>query len=560
MDMRLKEHNAMENESDGSGAPDELSSWSILPSFKLLMRGLGIQGVSQNTPEVTVHGPFLRFVIEEMARRAHFDPEYYASQYPEAAHAVAAGVAPSLKEYFVTRGYFEGHFPAAPKFDQKWYGSKYKDMQLLAERNGFAALQQHYETAGRHEGRPGSPAEAELERWGQKRHETYIAEMQRLRASSVHLTLTDHPVQARAKTSFGGPILGRSPTENRLRHFHSRNPVDYFDDSSKFEKKLSGEWNYLGLLVPHFGHAMAESFHRILSSQRRFQCRNWLVVGPRQNSPYGAAALPRFFLDAVSLFGIKSEQIFVLTQDSIVERLNIVEHESSLGMSPKPQYLDDLRDHMTTELAKRTSSAPAAERIYVSRSALPPGGTLLGERWLESVLIKSGFTIFHPENHSLVEQLQVYTGAQVVIFMEGSACHGAELLGTRMLNNCILIPRRSSHVDYFRNILKPRANSMSVFSGFFDIGTAASQSGRVTPAYHLSVSLIDPEGLRRFLSENYDIDLGYLNFDSYRVAAIDDLERYIRYYYERSEIFGEDLVKSIKNRAFEFFESARPYK
>ena len=92
----------------------------------------------------------------------------------------------------------------------------------------------------------------------------------------------------------------------------------------------------------------------------------------------------------------------------------------------------------------------------MSRSALPGTG-LLGERYVEQVLAQAGFNVIRPETMSLLDQMRAYRAAEVVVFAEGSACHGVELLGTEMLGTAIMLARREDHMEVFRRVLQPRS-------------------------------------------------------------------------------------------------------
>lgn len=72
------------------------------------------------------------------------------------------------------------------------------------------------------------------------------------------------------------------------------------------------------------------------------------------------------------------------------------------------------------------AEAPISDdgNVYVSRAALNPRlGRFACECDLEHLLELAGYRIFHPERHSLTEQVKVFQGARKLIFAEGSALH-----------------------------------------------------------------------------------------------------------------------------------------
>ena len=87
--------------------------------------------------------------------------------------------------------------------------------------------------------------------------------------------------------------------------------------------------------------------------------------------------------------------------------------------------------------------------MYVSRNRFAPctsGDTLIGafagERSLEDLLRARGVKVVYPETLALLDQLQIYRDAQVLIVAEGSAQHGLELLGLHPSKQVILLCRR----------------------------------------------------------------------------------------------------------------------
>ncbi len=79
--------------------------------------------------------------------------------------------------------------------------------------------------------------------------------------------------------------------------------------------------------------------------------------------------------------------------------------------------------------------------VYLSRNRFAPCtfsetliGAFAGERCLDEMLIARGVHVVYPETISLMDQLQIYRDAQVLIVAEGSAQHGLELLGAHLQN------------------------------------------------------------------------------------------------------------------------------
>lgn len=72
-------------------------------------------------------------------------------------------------------------------------------------------------------------------------------------------------------------------------------------------------------------------------------------------------------------------------------------------------------------IAGRASIAPS-ERIFLSR-ARAPRRRLANEREIEALFVRFGFTIIHPEEHTLEEQIALMQAAKMVAGLGGSAMH-----------------------------------------------------------------------------------------------------------------------------------------
>jgi len=355
-----------------------------------------------------------------------------------------------------------------------------------------------------------------------------------------------HPLVAPPPHGFkGGLVPNDGPDWDRLRHTRYGQPVDCFPDAGPFECQVAGEFVYAGPVYDHFGHFMSEMCHRFLPSLQSFDCRKFLFCGILDHPlMQNFDMFPRFLQELLIFFSIAAGDVTVLRKNSTVERLHVCEAGSDFGGGPKPGYLKDLREFTTTRLHDLQPCRTPMQNVYVSRSALSIGGCFLGERYLESILAEEGFSIFHPEKWSLTEQMAVYAQADILVFAEGSACHGTELLGEGMLNHCILLARRKDHVGIFERVLKPRSTKFATFDASFNLGSIAGNAGE-QPAAHIGVSLLDVNALRRFFRQHGISPLIDLRLDTYLEAAESDLARYIYAHLKQNSITSLEHMKHV---------------
>jgi hypothetical protein len=349
----------------------------------------------------------------------------------------------------------------------------------------------------------------------------------------------------------GGLVLGDDDDDRRLRHTRYREPVDSFDLSSKFNAALVGHYAYGGMTHNHFGHLMAEMIHRVLPSMLVGQRQKFIFVSARNHPTNNFSLLPGHVQQVYSLLGLNAENVEIVTRNTIVESLFVSESGSDLGGGPWPEYLDILDAYTERRLDSMFGSARTGKRLYVSRSKLPIPGALAGERYLEAALEAEGYEIFHPQAHPVAVQMDQYRKADVVIFLEGSACHGAELLGRNAIKNCILLYRRRE-MKWFDRVLQPRSRQYTGFVSTSYLGTIFGRARRPS-MYEKGLFLADWDLLTEFLRNTGAAQLRSTSKDAYLAAAKTDFAKYVEYTPPaRAYSKNTDLVRSFVDQLTTF--------
>jgi hypothetical protein len=508
---------------------------AFVPQRRQLLRGLGLGEEVPAEGRVSVNAGFLKFLIGEFTRLIPFDPVFYEATYPDVAAALASGGLLSSHAHFIESGYRENRLPRAPSFDAGFYLALYPELQSLAERYGPAVLLRHYIEHGRWEGRVATPHEqADAQRW------RGMVEM--AAPSLAHRTIQGALVRAFRPPSIappplgfrGGPVLGSHPLDTMLRHRRRGTPVDSVPEDGPIGGVLGGDFVYGGVCHQHFGHVMSETLHRILPARQFFACRRLLFVDELTGAPpSGFDSLGSSQQQALALLDVAPEEVIVLHDDRVVERLHIAQQGAELSGAPHDDYLDMLAAFTGKRLdALHDRGAPQAvvpgPLVYVSRSNIPDRGVLLGERYLERQLALEGWTVFHPEAHSLAEQMQAYYRAEILLFAAGSSCHGAELFGRKQLRRCFVLPRGHTPASYYRDVLEPRCVHYETLPEAHLLGGIVMDPETGEPLRQWGVSVLDLPSLADALQARGLASLPYLSGEVYRREAVADLDAYIR--------------------------------
>jgi hypothetical protein len=200
---------------------------------------------------------------------------------------------------------------------------------------------------------------------------------------------------------------------------------------------------------------------------------------------------------------------------------------------------------------------PTGDRVYVSRSRIIHSGLLLGERYLEALLREAGWTVLHPQDLPLADQMQAYHRARQVMFAEGSACHGVELFGAESLAHCILLPRRAESLHVFRHALEPRSRRFDVLPSATMLGGILLDARTGGAPENLGVSVLDFAHLAPAMRKLGLAGLDGLDVAAYRRAAEEDLAAHIAHHRrEGTPLVGNDAITALQHRLAAVLEPA----
>jgi len=208
---------------------------------------------------------------------------------------------------------------------------------------------------------------------------------------------------------------------------------------------LAGRWIWGGVLLNHFGHFLTESTGRLWALDSVAGKVDGIVFVPkREDADDGAAvgmqAYHRLFFDLAKV----DVPIRIVTRPTRVDLLEVP--GQGFGIGPMAAGTAAFRAFMAARFA-RDIAPVGGERLYVSRSGLSAQkGGILWETRLEEMLAAEGYEIYHPQKHSLADQIARYKGARQIVALDGSALHLVAMTGIRG-QRVAMIKRRDSHAS-----------------------------------------------------------------------------------------------------------------
>lgn len=255
----------------------------------------------------------------------------------------------------------------------------------------------------------------------------------------------------------GGPIWPNFEQQTLIRQCRRSVPVDDKPvEGTEQATVLEGPHIWCGYLPPHFGHFIADQISRLPAALLNCPPEAKLLF----SLPEGIGEPKDFFYDILETLGVAINRVVLQRKVPLeVETLYAPPLGETLYGKPDAEYL--------TILAKLMDGlgfqANPKEDVYVSRARLPASlSSLAGESYLEECFLKLGVKVIWPEKMTLRQQLQAYASARKLVFSEGSAIHGRQLLGK--IKQDILVIERRKRYNMARDVIAPRCSTLDYIS------------------------------------------------------------------------------------------------
>lgn len=279
---------------------------------------------------------------------------------------------------------------------------------------------------------------------------------------------------------------------------------------------LPGRWIWGGVLLNHFGHFLTESLGRLWAlAAVEGKVDGILFVPKRDDQDDGAEvemqSYHRLFFDLAQV----DVPIRIVTRPTRVDVLEVP--GQGFGIGPMAEGTRAFRAFLEARFAKEVAPV-GGERLYISRSGLSAQrGGILWETRLEELLAGEGYEVFHPQKHSLVEQIARYKGARQIVALDGSALHLAAMSGARGQRVAVVKRRDSGASD---SIVRNLAAFLGIVPDVIDVIRQDWIRSDRKRADRFSIGELDFAALGRALAE-----MGYVSAGVDWPALTDDEAR-----------------------------------
>lgn len=308
----------------------------------------------------------------------------------------------------------------------------------------------------------------------------------------------------------GGPVWPAWTRDNPHRHHKSGQPIDHapvYDKSGPITHAKDVWW--AGACCDHFGHQVVDFSSKLALYGEMLGPDEKICIATKTGSGFDRFDnLPGFARAIYSYFDFGPGRIHIVTRPTKFTHVHSIAQQEQHGGYPATQeHLAALERFASRKLRRKTPWRGG--RFYISRARMPHGGGIAGEGVLEHKFQAAGYQILHPETMSLHEQLEIYNAAHDLVFQEGSALHGLQLLGRIKANVTVLTRRPGFHM--LQNNLQQRVSNLryiQVGEGFLHglkpNGQPADANGLLIPDQKGLEELCDSLGLPANLFANLD--------------------------------------------------------
>lgn len=305
---------------------------------------------------------------------------------------------------------------------------------------------------------------------------------------------------------------------------------------------------YGGTIMPHFGHFVAESLHRLWPLLSESTYDNVPIAFHAHVGPQGGIDdLPTYVRAIWSYIGINPDRVILINEPILFERLFVPTQCSFLGRGwIDPKYIDLLA---TKSVGRRPAAHSRRPNLFIGRQNYLNTGSIIGEQLVASTLQKSGsFDVITPEDEDLADLVSWYEAADTLVFIEGSAIHALEFC--RKTDARILIvckgdswPAREVH---FGNMLNQKVAVVRYLEGATRLTPISALPGSSDPYWPHASSYFDLNCLLNEIGTFSGVDLTHPTRDEIVEAQLASLGRLVldpRMSHKRmpDEVYGELL-------------------
>ena len=313
----------------------------------------------------------------------------------------------------------------------------------------------------------------------------------------------------------GGPIWPEWNEGAGYRHFRGNLPMDDKPTPAANYVNVSEPLCWCGPVTGHFGHQIANFSSRIpcyrdLDATYCFALKDDSAISSLDDCP-------QFFRELLAWFEIPPERVLLVCKPIIARKTYCAPQQEQIGSPPSAEFLEFL-----TALTRRSgiSGVEKTGNYFIPKTS-GNFGTIAGEAYVSKIAAQNGCKIVNPETLPLLDQLRLYASARTLVFTEGSALHGLQLLGRNIGDVHVLVRRPGTRLA--EENIAPRCRSLT----YHEIGDLVCGLTQVnSPENWKGITVPDSERLKNAFSKA-GVSLSGFSEDQFQDAVEQNVMRWL---------------------------------
>jgi hypothetical protein len=229
-----------------------------------------------------------------------------------------------------------------------------------------------------------------------------------------------------------GELMLTSTLKRYSSQIQVNNPPSFIDIQQEKHSAVIDKTLFGGVIFIHFGHFLLESLSRLWPlavSDMEKELFEYDVLYCTPNHQTGAITYSVTKVKQTIFENLNiniTPNIRILNQPVLIHKLIIPDQAVILESEIYPIFRTLLKTagDRIIRMYGQPRKNEYKDKVYLSRSNLSfPQRTCVNEKRLEDILKNHGFGIFHPQEMSLADQIDILNRAEIIVGTEGSAFH-----------------------------------------------------------------------------------------------------------------------------------------
>lgn len=272
-------------------------------------------------------------------------------------------------------------------------------------------------------------------------------------------------------------------------------------------QKVDQEIIFLGTIIDCWGHYFTDGVSKLWF----LKTQEYRKLKENNNVKFAISfaykhnfKIPPALISLYNLLGIYEEDLLIVNDS--VQYSKIYIPDNSLFMHGNTRHftaeysctIDDITSHVAPINNEKY------DKIYLSRTHFLKGNADFGEKNIERVFKSLGYTIIHPQEHTIQQQISIFQQAKSVISTSGSLAHNCVFCQEK--TEVVILNKSCATIDY--QLVINEAKQLNVNYVDVHLTCFTNQNPNLGPFY-----LYINDNLVRFIKDRYNKNIS-VNFST----------------------------------------------